>query len=63
MAGASRLDQIRASMAGGQLGSGQSAPAVDATPAASTNGSLPLAEQRLAELRRETDASSSRPPA
>jgi phage shock protein A len=70
MAGASRLDQIRASMSGGQLGQGQQQPAVSAgqtpaanTPAAATNGSLPLAEQRLAELRRDADASSSRPPA
>ncbi|TQS44826.1 PspA/IM30 family protein [Cryptosporangium phraense] len=68
MAGASRLEQIRASMAGGQLGQGQKAPAVGPAaaatpPAAATNGSLPLAEQRLKELRDADAASGPRPPA
>ncbi|GAA3384415.1 PspA/IM30 family protein [Cryptosporangium minutisporangium] len=68
MAGANRLDQIRASMSGGQLGQGQQKPAVQAAPTsastapAAANGSLPLAEQRLKELR-DADAAAGRPPA
>jgi phage shock protein A len=44
MAGANRLDQIRASMAGNQLGAGQPTPAVGAAPAAATAPSTPAAD-------------------
>jgi phage shock protein A len=44
MAGASRLDQIRASMAGNQLGAGQPNPAISAGPSAATAPASPAAD-------------------
>ncbi len=49
MAGTSRLEQIRASMAGEQLGSGSAAPAVESGPA--TPAADPAGVARLDELR------------
>jgi phage shock protein A len=50
MAGASRLEQIRASMAGDQLGSGQAQPAVE-QKAASSPAQDPASVARLDEIR------------
>jgi phage shock protein A len=49
MAGASRLEQIRASMAGGQLAAAPTQPAVEAAPAAS--GQKDASVSRLDEIR------------
>jgi hypothetical protein len=56
MAGASRLEQIRASMAGEQLGSGTPAPAVEqgtssAAPAVTPPAADPASVARLDEIR------------
>ena len=51
MAGSDRLDQIRASMAGGQLGSGQQQPAVEQGNQAATPSSDPASVARLDEIR------------
>jgi phage shock protein A len=51
MAGSSRLDQLRASMAGEQLAAGQTAPAVEAGSAAQQAGQRDASVARLDELR------------
>jgi len=51
MAGASRLEQIRASMAGDQLGSGTSAPAVEQGASSGTPAADPASVARLDEIR------------
>jgi phage shock protein A len=51
MAGASRLDQIRASMAGEQLAAGQTAPAVEAAPADQAAAPRDASVSRLDEIR------------
>lgn len=68
LAGASRLDQIRASMAGDQLGTARPTPAVPAASAnppaqAANNGTLPpLAASRPTD-RRDADSTPGRSPA
>jgi phage shock protein A len=60
MAGTSRLEQIRASMAGEQLGSGSAAPAVEsgsATPAADPAGVARLDELRASMNKTRGDSS------
>jgi phage shock protein A len=67
MAGASRLDQIRASMAGNQLGAGvsapppavPSAPVAAQAPAAQANGNAPLAPRPTVD-RRDADTAQGR---
>jgi phage shock protein A len=64
MAGASRLDQIRASMAGNQLGAGQATPtpALPSAPAAAqapANGAAPLAPRPNVD-RRDADTTQGR---
>ena len=50
MAGASRLDQIRASMAGEQLAAAPQAPAVEAAPADDTPAPAPVNTPGVARL-------------
>jgi phage shock protein A len=60
MAGTSRLEQIRASMAGEQLGGAGAKPAVEAGNAAGTNNAAPAADPasvaRLDEIRASMNA-------
>jgi hypothetical protein len=51
MAGASRLEQIRASMAGEQLAAAPAQPAVEAAPAATANAQKDASVSRLDEIR------------
>jgi hypothetical protein len=51
MAGASRLEQIRASMAGEQLGSGASTPAVESSASTTAPAADPASVARLDEIR------------
>jgi len=51
MAGSSRLEQIRASMAGEQLGSGKPTPAVEQGTTAATPAADPASVARLDEIR------------